>query len=129
MRPTTTGGSPNPVLKAVIRRLRQGNEETATHAPIGTPGMTLATLAVMEMKSDCRIIAHVSGSPVTNSKIASTNPDPSSPQYSQLSAPMLHLQTRWHALTSYPRCPAVALTAAMINTDPSKILRNTTGAK
>src|SRR5215467_12609922 len=93
-KPTTTGGRPNPVLKAVIRRLRPGNEETATHAPIGTPGMMLATLAVTEMKSDCRMMVHVSGSPVTNNKIAPTNPDPSSLQYSQFTAPTLPLESR-----------------------------------
>src|SRR5262252_1421875 len=94
IKPTTTGGRPNPVLKAVIRRFRPGNEETATHAPIGTPGMMLATLAVMEMRSDCRMMTHVSGSPVTNNKIASTKPDPSSLQYCQFTGPMLHLQPR-----------------------------------
>src|SRR6266436_1964471 len=90
----TTGGSPKPVLKAVSRRLRPRNEETATHAPTGTPGMTLATLAVMEMKSDCRMMTHVSGSPVTNNKIAPTKPDPSSLQYSQFTAPILYLDLR-----------------------------------
>src|SRR5258707_6389637 len=54
----------------------------------------LAMVAVMEMKSDCRMMVHVSGSPVTNNKIAPTKPDPSSLQYSQLTAPMLPLQHR-----------------------------------
>src|SRR5215468_9269015 len=71
-----------------MRRLRPGNDETATHAPIGTPGKRLATLAVMEMKSDCRMMTHVSGSPVTNNKMAPTKPDPSSLQYSQFTALM-----------------------------------------
>src|SRR5258708_35067958 len=56
--------------------------------------MTLATLAVMEMKSDCRMMTHVSGSPVTNNKIAPTKPDPSSLQYSQFTAPILYLDLR-----------------------------------
>jgi len=54
--------------------------------------MMLATLAVMEMKSDYRMMVHVSGSPVTNNRIAPTKPDPSSLQYSQFTAPMLPLQ-------------------------------------
>src|SRR5467141_600732 len=56
--------------------------------------MTLAPLAVMEMKSDCRMMTHVSGSPVTNNKMAPTKPDPSSLQYSQFTAPMRHLELR-----------------------------------
>jgi len=42
--------------------------------------MRLATVAVMEMKSDWRMMAHVSGSPATNSKTASIKPVPSSVQ-------------------------------------------------
>src|SRR5215471_6188571 len=93
-RPTTTGGRPNPVLNALIRRLRPGNEATAIHAPIGTPGMMLASVAVMEMSSDCRMMTHVSASPVTSNRIASTKPVPSSLQYSQLSALMLRFHAR-----------------------------------
>src|SRR5260370_11218482 len=67
----TTGGSPKPVLKAVSRRLRPRNEDTATHVPIGTPGTTLATLAVIEMKSDCRMMTHVSRSEEHTSELQS----------------------------------------------------------
>src|SRR5262249_35961000 len=90
MSPTTTGGRPYPTLQVVRSAVRPRKGVSAIQIPIGTPTSTLGTVALSEMRSDCRITLQVSGSPVTRSTNAPRRPSPRSFQYCHAAAGICH---------------------------------------
>ena len=69
-RPTTTGGSPMPVLIMLTTICRPGNRVRATAVPDEMPRKRLTRVAVPETLSDSRVIPRTSGSRETIRAIA-----------------------------------------------------------
>jgi hypothetical protein len=74
IKPTTTGGSPKPVLQIASRTPRPRNFALASQTPKGTPTAMLASVAVTEISSDWRMTAHVSVVAVSLKKKTWVNP-------------------------------------------------------
>ena len=78
-RPTTTGGSPIPVLTRAITSRRPGKRTSARSVPSGMPTMSESKVAVAESLSESQVIPSTSGSPLHISPAARTSPSQISP--------------------------------------------------
>src|SRR5207244_1546958 len=72
--PTTTGGSPMPVLTRLTSSCRPGKRVRASAAPAGTPSNNAIAVPVAETSTESHRIAHTSASPVTRRRSASATP-------------------------------------------------------
>src|SRR4030095_10213844 len=72
--PTTTGGSPIPVLIKATVVLRPGNLMSASAIPNGTPSKSEMKVALPEILSDSQVISQISASRPKTSSTALTIP-------------------------------------------------------
>src|SRR5574337_27228 len=73
-RPTTTGGSPIPVLIRLTTRLRPGKRASAIKVPSGIPTSSESPVARPDTWSESRVIPRISESPVAMSRTACVTP-------------------------------------------------------
>src|SRR5437899_1713212 len=72
--PTTTGGSPIPVLTRLTISCRPLKRVSASAAPAGTPTSSAIAVPDVETSTESHRIAHTSASPVTRRRNASRTP-------------------------------------------------------
>ncbi len=73
-RPTTTGGSPIPVLTTLTTNFLPGNRVSATIIPVETPNPTEMSVAIPDTLRDSQVMPRTSGSSAHSSLIAVMSP-------------------------------------------------------